>query len=114
MTPNQKRDMQLIELQTTLTIYQLVALFQAKNLEGVAGQSVVVITSHSLSLDIGHHLRETSCSEVDWLQRAQARALERLGLVIPDLDQERWTLTKKGNRAVQLYLELVKSQLSDQ
>lgn len=99
------------DLGTTLTIYQLLMLFQAARMPDLQGSFEAVTTSHSLAISVRHHLNETSCSEVDWLERAQARALERLGLVKPNHDNTRWTLTRKGDEAMRWYRLVVTTHM---
>lgn len=85
---------------TTLSVYQALLLFQVEKLTNTPGVMEAVTTAHGLKISTGHFMQETMCSEADWLQRAQARALERLDLVRPNEDNTRWALTAKGRSII--------------
>lgn len=96
------------QMPTHITLFQALVLLQVQSLSGVQGSMESYTASTSLTMSIAHHLAETGCSEADWAERAQARALERLGLLEPSPEAGRWSLTPDG----ELLCRLIEEELA--
>ena len=91
-----KATARITSLTTTLTWYQILLLLKVMSLN----ESVEVMEEHRLSHnfypDEIHFLFSVLINQETWEARAQALALENMGLLQSHPHEERWNLTLEG------------------
>ena len=103
---------EFMDLETTLSIHQLLTLLQIEVQGDAAGiyEPIWPLTAKNPPPSI---LAAPGLSESALLRMAQARSLERLGLVVLDLEGRYWNLTMKGRAAVGWWRECLEAYVLD-